>query len=64
MSQVTATIGGQPAEVLDATAVPGLTAVTQINVRVPPEIKPSRTAAVVVTIGGVKSQPGVTMAVQ
>lgn len=64
VSQVTATIEGQPADVLDAAAAPGLAAVIQISVRVPPGIKPSGMAAVVVTIGGAKSQPGVTMAVQ
>jgi len=62
--QVTATISGQPAEVLDAAAAPRTAAVIQIQVRVPSGIKPSGTAPVVVTIGGVKSQPGVTLAIK
>jgi uncharacterized protein (TIGR03437 family) len=64
VSQVTATIGGQAADVLDASAAPGTAAIIQINVRVPSGIKPSGATAVVVTIGGVKSQPGVTLAVE
>lgn len=61
----TVTIGGQGAAVLAAQApagsVPGL---LQLNVTVPATVTAGQVLPVVVTIGGVTSQPGVTMAVR
>jgi uncharacterized protein (TIGR03437 family) len=64
LSPVQVTIGGQPAKLLYAGDAPTLAGVMQINVRVPAGIKPGGAVPVVVTIGGVNSQPGVTLAVQ
>jgi uncharacterized protein (TIGR03437 family) len=61
---VTATIGGQQAEILYAGAAQGTAAVIQINARVPAGIKPGRRVPVVLKIGNATSQLGVTMAVQ
>lgn len=59
---VTASIGGQPAEVLYAGSAPGIVAgVLQVNLRVPAV---SGTVPVVVTINGVASQANVTVAVR
>jgi uncharacterized protein (TIGR03437 family) len=59
------TIGGQGATVLGAQApmgsAPGL---MQINVTVPNGVKPGPALAVIVTIGGIQSQPGLTIAVK
>jgi uncharacterized protein (TIGR03437 family) len=59
------TIGGQTATVLGAQApvgsVPGL---IQLNVTVPAGVAPGAALPVVVTIGGVPSQTGLTMAVK
>lgn len=59
------TIGGQGATVLGAQApigsIPGL---IQINVTVPTGVKSGSAVPVVVTIGGVQSQSGLTMAVK
>jgi len=63
-SPVTVTIGGQPAEILYAGAAPDLAAVFQINARVPTGIQTGSKVAVLVTIGGVKTQAGVWVAVQ
>jgi uncharacterized protein (TIGR03437 family) len=61
----TVTIGGQGATMLGAQApigsIPGL---IQINVTVPSGIKSGSAVPVVVTIGGVQSQSGLTMAVK
>jgi uncharacterized protein (TIGR03437 family) len=63
VAAVTATIGGAAAEVRYAGGAPGLIAgVMQVNVVVPAGV--SRTAAVVLTVGGVASQGGVTVAVR
>ncbi len=64
VSPVTVTIGGQPAELLYAGTAPTLAGLMQINVRVPTGINPGSAVPVVVTIGGVSSQHGVTIAVQ
>ena len=64
VSPVTVTIGGQTAEVVYLGGAPGLAAVLQINTRIPAGVKPGAKVPVVVTIGGVKSQAGVTLAVQ
>jgi large repetitive protein len=61
----TVTIGGQGAVVLGAQAPPGsVPGLLQINVTVPTTIPASSAAPVVVTIGGVASQSGLTMAVK
>ena len=60
---VQVTIGGRAAEVLYAGAVPGNVAgLLQINVKLPPGL--SGNVPVVVTIGGVASQAGLTLAVR
>lgn len=64
VSPVKVTIGGKPADVLYAGTAPTLPGVTQINVRVPTGINPGSAVPVIVTIGGVSSQHGVTLAVQ
>ena len=62
---VRVTIGGQDAEVLYAGAAPGLVSgVLQVNARVPAEVGPGGAVAVVVTVGGVSSQAGVTLGVR
>jgi len=61
---VTATVGGLPAEVLYAGAAPNLVSgVLQVNVRIPPGLG-SGNAAVVITVGGVSSQEGLTVTVR
>ncbi len=61
----TVTIGGQAASVVGAVSpvgsVPGL---LQLNVTVPANAPTGANVPVVVTIGGVDSQPGVTMAIR
>lgn len=61
---VTVTIGGQPADILYAGAAPDLAAVFQINARVPAGIQAGSQVPVIVTINGIKTQLGVTLAVQ
>jgi len=61
----TVTIGGQDATVLGAQASPGsVPGLLQLNVTVPSNIPASSASPVVVTIGGVASQSGLTMAVK
>jgi uncharacterized protein (TIGR03437 family) len=63
VARVTVSIGGVPAEVRYAGGATGLIAgVMQVNVVVPAGV--SGTAAVVLTVGGVASQGGVTVAVR
>jgi uncharacterized protein (TIGR03437 family) len=63
VASVSVTIGGQAANVTYAGGAPGVIAgVMQVNAVVPNVV--SGNAAVVVTIGGVASQSGVTMAVK
>jgi len=57
-------IGGQSAEIEYAGAAPELAAVFVINARVPAGIQPGSKVPVVVSIGGVKTQSGVWLAVQ
>ena len=63
-SPVTVTIGGQTADIEYAGAAPELAAVFVISARVPAGIKPGSKVPVVVSIGGVKTQSGVWLAVQ
>ncbi len=61
----TATIGGQPATVNYCGEAPYLTAgAMQVNALVPDSIAPGSAVPVTITIGGVTSQPGVTLAVK
>jgi uncharacterized protein (TIGR03437 family) len=57
------TIGGARAEVDEAADAPGQIGIFQIKVRIPQGM-PSGTSPVVVTIGGISSQPGVTVVVK
>jgi uncharacterized protein (TIGR03437 family) len=62
---VSVKIGGLDAEVLYAGGAPGSVAgLLQVNVRVPPGVVSGNAVPVVLTVGGVSSQPGVTMAVR
>ena len=63
-SPVTVTIGGQTADIEYAGAAPDLAAVFVISARIPAGIKPGSKVPVVVSIGGVKTQSGVWLAVQ
>jgi uncharacterized protein (TIGR03437 family) len=61
----TATIGGQPATVAYCGEAAELTSgVLQLNVLVPQSVTPGSAVPVTVTIGGVTSQAGVTLAIQ
>ncbi len=61
---VTVTVGGRPATVLYAGAIPGqVFGLFQVNIQLPAEV-PAGNQPVVVTVGGVASQTGLTVAVQ
>jgi uncharacterized protein (TIGR03437 family) len=59
---VTAAIGGVSADVVSLDASPGYAGLFRINLSVPAAATPGL-AAVVVTVGGVASQPGVSLTV-
>jgi uncharacterized protein (TIGR03437 family) len=60
-----ATIGGQAATVTYCGEAPGFTAgVVQVNALVPESVTPGGAVPVAITIGGVTSQAGVTLAVE
>jgi uncharacterized protein (TIGR03437 family) len=62
---VSARVGGIDAEVLYAGAAPGLVAgVLQANLRIPMDVAVSDAVPIVLVVGGIASQPGVTLAVQ
>lgn len=62
---VTATIGGQQAEVLFAGQAPGYTSgLQQIDLLVPADAPQGTSVPLVLTIGGVTTQSGLTLAVQ
>jgi len=62
---VTATIGGVPATVTYAGTAPGLvTGVLQANIVIPENAPGGDTVPIVLTVGGIASQPGVTLAVR
>jgi|GEM_PF-3740854 len=64
IASVTVTIGGQPAQVVYKGGAPGLiNGLVQVNAVVA-EGTPAGNVELVVTVGGVASQPGVTVAVQ
>ena len=58
---VTAEIGGYSAEVVWSGLAPGLPGVYQVNLRTPGGFSPSGVVPVVLTLGGVKTQPGVSL---
>jgi uncharacterized protein (TIGR03437 family) len=61
---VTATVGGQSAQVLYAGPSPGLIwGVTQVNLIVPAAVTPGNAVPLAITVGGVQSQPNVTLTV-
>jgi uncharacterized protein (TIGR03437 family) len=63
LQPVTVTIGGKPASSNYAGGAPGIVqGVMQINAQIPSGL-PAGNAAVVVTVGNIQSQPGVTVAV-
>ena len=60
-----ATIAGQPVTVTYCGEAPDLTAgLLQVNLLVPQSVAPGNAVPVTITVGGVTSQPGVTLAVQ
>jgi uncharacterized protein (TIGR03437 family) len=60
-----ATIGGQTATLNYCGEAPGATAgLAQLNVQVPESVTPGGAVAVTISINGVSSQQGVTMAVK
>jgi uncharacterized protein (TIGR03437 family) len=63
---VTVTIGGQPAdEILYAGGAPNyLAGLMQFNVRVPQSVTPGSAVELLITVGGIASAPGVTLAIQ
>ena len=62
---VTATIGGVPATVHYAGSSPGSTlGLSQINVQVPTDVTTGPMALIVLTVNGVSTQTGVTIAIQ
>jgi uncharacterized protein (TIGR03437 family) len=62
---VSVTIGGQVAQILYAGGAPGEVAgLMQINVQIPDGVQAGNAVPVVVKVGGVSSQAGVTIAVR
>ncbi len=62
---MTATVGGQTAEVIYAGGAPGGTAgFMQVNVRIPASAAPGPAVPVVVSVGGIPSQSAATLAIQ
>ena len=62
---VTATIGGVPAQVLYAGGATGMVAgAIQVNILVPAGAPSGPSVPIVITIGTATSQPGVTVAIQ
>ena len=64
LAGVSLSIGGYPAELLYAGAAPGYAGLMQINARVPSGYAGSGVLPVTLTVGGIASQSGVTMAVK
>jgi uncharacterized protein (TIGR03437 family) len=63
-NSVTVMIGGQPANIEYAGAAPDLAAVFVISARIPAGVQPGAKVPVTVSIGGIKTQAGVWLAVQ
>ncbi|HEV2689634.1 MAG TPA: IPT/TIG domain-containing protein, partial [Bryobacteraceae bacterium] len=64
ISAVSVNIGGYASEVLYAGPAPGFPGLMQVNARVPGGYAPSGILPVVITVGGVGTQDGVTIAVR
>ena len=65
IASVTATVGGVPATVTFSGAAPGLvTGVIQVNVLIPPSAAPGNAVPVSITVNGIASPAGTTIAVQ
>ena len=65
LAAVSVDIGGLPATVKYAGAAPGFIAgVLQINAQISPDVQPGDSVPVHITVGGVSSQDGVTLAVR
>jgi uncharacterized protein (TIGR03437 family) len=65
MQPVTATVGGLDAQVLSASGISGTVAgFLQVAVQIPDGVTTGNSAPIVLTIGGITSQPNVTLAVQ
>ncbi len=64
LAGVSLRIGGYPAEILYAGAAPGYVGLMQINARVPSGYAGPGVLPVTLTVGGIASQSGVTMAVK
>jgi uncharacterized protein (TIGR03437 family) len=63
--QCSATIGGEDAKLNYCGEAPGLTAgLVQVNALIPDSVTPGSAVPVTITINGVTSQPGVTVAVK
>jgi uncharacterized protein (TIGR03437 family) len=63
--QVTAMVGGLPADVIYAGAAPDLVAgVTQVNLRIPAGSSSGKAVSILLNVGGVNSQDGVTVAIR
>ena len=61
---VTATVGGQSAQVQYAGPSPGsIWGLTQVNLLVPASVTPGNSVPLAITVGGVQSPPNVTLAV-
>jgi uncharacterized protein (TIGR03437 family) len=62
---VEAFVAGIPAQVQYAGGSPGeVTGLLQVNVQIPPEISPGTAVPIQLRVGGVFTQPGVTIAIQ
>jgi uncharacterized protein (TIGR03437 family) len=63
--QITATVGGQAANVVSATAVTGQVAgVMQVTVQIPSSVTPGNAVPVTLQVQGVSALPGVTVAIK
>jgi uncharacterized protein (TIGR03437 family) len=60
---VSVTIGGITAETTFVGSAPGFAGVLQVNARIPAGVAPGSAIEVVIRVGGVSSQPGLTVAV-
>ena len=61
---VTATVGGQSAQIQYAGPSPGsIWGLTQVNLLVPASVTPGNSVPLAITVGGVQSPPNVTLAV-
>jgi uncharacterized protein (TIGR03437 family) len=65
VASVTATVGGVPAQVLYAGTAPGIVnGVMQVNVLIPATAPSGTAVPIVITVGNVSTQAGVTLAIQ